>query len=225
MTTTDLAAAVRRLDAAIAAGDVIRGEWTRTEDGRERACLLAALAPVCGVERTSSACPAEVLPPWLAECVPWIDDAGTEGVWPEMIQTFADLLRDSAGAPAELWPRLNLHWRRVAIAETMAHTANLTVLGVCAEVAALLDAELAGEQIDSEAWADAGMAACEARRPATWAEAAAARSASCAAAAAAARAASCAAASATSATTPAAQSAADRITAEFFASWRAELTS
>jgi len=239
-TTTDLAAAVARLDRAIAAGDVIRGQWTSTEDGRARACLLAALVPACGVEKTATACPAEVLPPWLAECVPWIDDAGTEGAWPEMIRDFAALLCDSASAPAELWPRLNLHWRSVAIAEAMAHTSNPTVLRICAEVAAMLDAALAGESIDPEAWEDARTAAGAARAgaavtwagaacprasaaaglAATWGDGAGATSAATWAATAAARRMLGAAAGAELAARSAAS---DRITAEFFAAWRAEL--
>jgi len=167
---SDLAAAVRRLDRAIAADTMIRGEWTRTEKGRKRACLLAALVPACGVERTAAACPASVLPPWFAECVPWIDESGTVAAWPEMVRTFADLLRDSVGATRELWVRLNLHWRRAAIAEAMAHTENLSVLGICAEVAAMLDAELAGESINSHAWEDVRGAAWAVPSPtAAWA--------------------------------------------------------
>jgi len=243
-TTTDLAAAVARLDAAIAAGDVIRHEWTHTEDGRARACLLASLVPACGVEETASACPASVLPSWLAACVPWIDDAGTAGAWPETIRTFVELLRDSVDAAPALWARLNLHWRRAAIAEAMAHTDDLAVLGICAEVAAMLDADLAGESIDPAAWADAEHAARAAARAdaavraAAWASAAEAEaseaSASAAASAAAASAwaataeasvwASDAAWAAVSACARAAKTAAaDRITAEFFAAWRSEL--
>jgi len=226
-TTTDLAAAVRRLDAAIVAGDVIRGEWTRTEDGRERACLLASLAPACGVRKSAAACPAEVLPAWFAECVPWIDDSGSEAAWGGMIRDFADLLRDSVDAQPELWARLHLRWRRGSLAEAMAHTDDLAALGVCAEVAAMLDAELAGESIDPVAWtaaevttvaawpaasAAATWVAMSATSAATWSPQRAVRartSADAAAAAAGAR--------------RAAQAAADRITFEFFAAWRAEL--
>jgi len=235
-TTTDLAAAVARLDAAIAAGDVIRHEWTRTEDdGRERACLLASLVPACGADRTASVCPASVLPSWLAECDPKPMQVGSAAAWPAMIRDFADLLRDSASAPPALWERLNLHWLRVALAEAMAHTDDLAVLGICAEVAAMLDAELAGESIDPAAWTDARTAAraatawgvatsatsaaSERAAEAAWAATAWARSAAAAAAAAAEAEASATAATAASA----AQEAADRITFEFFAAWRAEL--
>jgi len=219
---SDLAAAVDLLDSAVAADTVIRGEWTRTEDGRERACLLASLSPVCGVERTSMACPASVLPGWFAECVPWLDDCGSEAAWPEMIRTFADLLRDSVDAEPALWERLNLHWRRGALAETMAHTYDLAALGICAEVAAMLDAELAGEQIDSEAWESARGDAWAAPAPATAAWAAAASTSTWAAADAASWAARATPTRARAGAGPV-RLAADRITFEFFAAWRAEL--
>jgi len=223
-TTTDLAAAVHRLDRAIAAGDVIRNEWTRTEDGRARVCLLATLAPACGVRKSAAACPASVLPAWLAECVPWIDDAGTEGAWPEMVRDFADLLRDSASASPEMWARLNLHWRRSSLAEAMAHTANLAVLGVSAEIAAMLDAELGGDAIDPEAWADVRAdvrAVARASAPALEGALAAAGAARDSVRAP--WAASSGAAWAAAAAAWAEAAASDRITAGFFAAWRAEL--
>ena len=224
MTTTALSTALRRLDAAIAAGDVIRHEWTSTEGGRKRACLLASLVPACGAKKSVAACPASVLPPWLAECVPWIDDNGTADAWPEMIRTFVELLRDSASAPAELWPRLNLHWRRIALAEAMAHTANLAVLGVSAEIAAMLDAELGGDAIDPEAWADVRAdvrAVARASAPALEGALAAAGAARDSVRAP--WAASSGAAWAAAAAAWAEAAASDRITAGFFAAWRAEL--
>jgi len=120
----------------------------------------------------ASATAAPAAPAWLAECVLWIG------------RDLADLWRDSAGASPALWARINLRRRRAAIAEAMAHTDDLAVLGICAEVTAMLDAELAGESIGPEAWVDAeqaaqwcGGVAARTSRAATWAAEAAARTA------------------------------------------------
>ena len=73
-----------RLDRFIAEGRLVRNEWG---DGQERACLLLAIAPeVGGSEGKVDLCPASVLPPWLAELTPSLDDNGTNAAWPAMVR-------------------------------------------------------------------------------------------------------------------------------------------
>lgn len=51
-------------------GRIIQGQWRRT-NGKELVCALAAFGPDIN---SSSDCPAELMPPWLAELVPTLDD-------------------------------------------------------------------------------------------------------------------------------------------------------
>lgn len=92
----DFSERLRRLNDAIERGEVIRNQWTSEHGGRKLACLLATLAPevveqivVAGDVR---ACPTDVMPTWFAHLVPWIDDAGSEGLWRGNIERFAALL-------------------------------------------------------------------------------------------------------------------------------------
>lgn len=81
-------------------GTLIRGAFT-SEDlkGRETACLLAAMSPeVAGSEEPDS-CPAHVMPVWLAELTPNIDDNGTDKHWFSMVGRYAHV--------AGLWPVLS----------------------------------------------------------------------------------------------------------------------
>ena len=74
---------MNQLQQYIDEGRLIRNAWTGTDaEGRHTACLLAAIAPVCGEEESASVCPAEVMPEWLAHLTPWMDDNGTSGAWP-----------------------------------------------------------------------------------------------------------------------------------------------
>ena len=86
--------AIERLETYHREGRLIRHAWTGTDDqGREAACLLAALVPECGAKESSSVCPASVLPPWLAHLTPWIDDAGTAEAWPGVVTRYVAILR------------------------------------------------------------------------------------------------------------------------------------
>ena len=109
-----------RLDAMIASGSIIRGAWT---DGHERACLLAALSPEAGVAESATACPAEVMPPWMAHLTVWIDDNPSEGAWPALVGRYAALARrwhalDDAG-----WERARIGVMIAIVTEARMHVA------------------------------------------------------------------------------------------------------
>jgi hypothetical protein len=73
-------------------GRLIRGAWTGTDSqGRRTACLLAALSPEAGRSKDPGACPASVMPAWLAHLTPWIDDAGSKEAWPGTVRRYAEL--------------------------------------------------------------------------------------------------------------------------------------
>jgi hypothetical protein len=126
------------------AGTLIRKAWTGIDaQGRQTACLLAAIAPPCGEYKSSLECPAEVMPRWLASLTPWIDDAGSEKRWPEFVRRFA--------ATSPKWGRLTEQHeyaiRAIAVREAMQHTKNGEVLGVCRSVVTLCDRVAAGESV------------------------------------------------------------------------------
>ncbi len=166
-----------RLLALYRDGRIIRHEWSDTgDDGRERACLYAALVP--GAESTSN-CPASLMPQWLADLVPNIDDCGPDEAWPEMVLRFGRVLPWRLDAAAE---------RRV-LARTMIAALEIAVLhdthSVVRPVAALWRQALAGDEPTREEWDGAGAAAkaeamaagaararAEAKTTTAWAEAA-----------------------------------------------------
>jgi hypothetical protein len=56
----------------IARGRIIQNDWRRDgDDGRELVCALAAFGPDINA---ASDCPADLMPQWLAEMVPVLDD-------------------------------------------------------------------------------------------------------------------------------------------------------
>lgn len=81
---------VSELERRIAEGTLARGRWTGTDArGRQTACLLAALAPECGVSGSAGSCPAEVMPAWLAHLTPWLDDAPSAEAWPGLVRRYS----------------------------------------------------------------------------------------------------------------------------------------
>ena len=97
-----------RFDEFYTQGRITRLEWTGTDtQGRKTACLLAAIFPEVAKKKSADACPAGAMWPWLAHLTPWIDDAGSDEKWPEVIKRYAailhklHLLDDAAGERLE----------------------------------------------------------------------------------------------------------------------------
>lgn len=89
-----------RLDQMIQEGRLLRNSWKSTDElGREHACLIVALSPEVADAidnyraHPPAACPAWLMPTWLADCVPSIDDNGTEQEWEATVRRFASLAR------------------------------------------------------------------------------------------------------------------------------------
>jgi hypothetical protein len=142
-----------RLDAAIAEGRIIHGAWRRVDDnGRELVCLLAALSPEAARRGDPDACPAEVMPAWLARLTPSVDYGVSSKYRPELIRRYAGLAHRWHVLDADGWLRCNLRVRRAALVEAMAHTADEHVLGLCDRVLGLLDRELAGDSVSYAEW-------------------------------------------------------------------------
>lgn len=119
-------------------GRLIRFHWDGIDDaGRATACLYAALVP--GASGTGD-CPASLMPQWLANIVPYVDDRGSAAAWPAMIERF--------GLAVPIMGRLTPEAERRVLAKTM-----LAALAIarphnpetCGPVIALWERELAGD--------------------------------------------------------------------------------
>ena len=210
-----------RLDLYIAEGRLLRYTWAATgKDGRERAGLIVALWPECGVQQKASVCPAGLLPPWLAHLAPWIDDAPSEEAWPLLMPRAARAFRQLHRLDAAALRRCEYRHLATCVREAASHTSMATALAVCDRVASLCDRVVDGDEPTKPEWAAEAEWAARAAEAAEWAEAAAARAA--AAAEWAAEAAEWAAAAARAAEA-AEWAAADRIVEALLASIEAEL--
>jgi hypothetical protein len=171
-----------RLQTYIDEGRLIRRKWTGKDDaGRATACLLAALAPKCGKKRTSSACPAEVMPQWLAELTPSMDDEGSEKAWPAMVRRYAAVAARWHALTEAQWAACEVRVKVLCIREAMSQVTvdEWGVLVACSRVIECLEAGIDAAAARADAVA--------ARAAAARAEARAARAAATAAAAWAAR--------------------------------------
>lgn len=97
-------------------GDLMRGLWD--DPGKDRACLLAAMAPIVGKTRNAKDCPADIIPQWLASITIWIDDCGTEPKWKGVIGRYVDLLRRSGSLTDKQWARAELRCRMALLRVT-----------------------------------------------------------------------------------------------------------
>jgi hypothetical protein len=141
---------------------VIRRAWRGHDaQGRETACLLAAMSPA--VVNSAAQCPADVMPAWLAYLTPWIDDAGTIDHWPAVVRAYADVAARWHVLDAAAWRRLDYECRAIAVREAATHTTDAAALAACATVIALCERVIAGDEPTESEWSAARAAAASAR--------------------------------------------------------------
>jgi hypothetical protein len=143
-----------RLDTYLAEGRLIRGDWTGTDaQARETACLLAALYPRAGAEQSADACPAALMPPWLAHLTVWIDDNGTLAAWPGHVRRYAAVIRGVVALDAGAQAALSRRIRGLIVREAVSHVTvdDWGVRAACEQTVAALDSGNAG-QIAAAAW-------------------------------------------------------------------------
>jgi len=143
---------IDRLETYQREGRLIRNAWIGTdEQGRETACLLAALVPGCGVAGTAGVCPADVLPPWLAHLTPWIDDAGTAEAWPGVVARYVAILRSWNLDDAQS-ARCDYLCRALIVREARSHTTDARTVAACDTVIALCDRAATGDAPTVQEW-------------------------------------------------------------------------
>lgn len=155
-----------RLDAYIAENRVLRSRWSDLDaDGRERVCLLVALAPEVGARGDVDACPASLIPPWLAKITPAVDDCGTDEVWPAMVRRYSRVVRmgattlDDAG-----WRRVLARFLLAVLAEAALHDPSES----CQRVSALWARVLTGDEPSKQEWSSSARRAGRAASRAAW---------------------------------------------------------
>ena len=241
LTSADRIALARKYHAA---GAIIQGAWQGENNGRNLVCALAAFGEPGEINGTSD-CPADLMPQWLAELVPAIDD----GIAEDQVPWFSGALIDRAERWHILndaaWKRIHTgiliagvrqaiqaastvhqanppeYWPKVAVACEQVCTALQTGDGL-AEAKAVAEAARAAARAAVDAAADAARAAVDAAADAARAAARAAVDAAADAAADAARAAVDAAADAARAAADAARAAAYAADAAAYAAAYAE---
>jgi hypothetical protein len=102
-----------RLDQFIAEDRLIRNRWSFIPpSGKEFACLLIALVPeALNTDDPRKACPAEVMPAWLAHITTVIDDYPTKEYWSTVIRRYASLARQWDRLTPENWNQINRNMR------------------------------------------------------------------------------------------------------------------
>jgi hypothetical protein len=106
MPTTDLPpSGPDRLLALLDRGDLLRGRWT---DGHDRMCALAALSDEVRDARVASVCPAALMPSWLAELVPHLDDCVSIEGWEPRMRRLGESARGWSALDRCAWERVRL---------------------------------------------------------------------------------------------------------------------
>jgi hypothetical protein len=132
---------IERLNVMIREDRIIRNAWTGLdEQGRETACLLAALAPEVVEADGEWACPANIMPSWFAYLTPWMDDNASEAEWPRMVRRYATCAARWSVLDNAAWRRIEVFALRTAVVEAMRHMTDAQASAILLQVLAWLDA-------------------------------------------------------------------------------------
>ena len=150
-----------RLDCMIQEGRLLRNQWTGVDAaGKERACLLAAISPEVAGSHVSVSCPADVIPSWLAQLTPAMDDNGTQEQWFPFVQRYSLVLRVASEKLTEKqWEAVQYRVRIGIIQESMSHVTDTKVLEACSSIIRLCEQAAEGNNPDPAAWSAAESAA------------------------------------------------------------------
>ena len=143
-------------------GRIIRGEWSREENGRQLLCLYTALAG--DPEARPESCPASLCPRWLAHLLPNIDDYGSREKWPAVVERVVRLAPRFASLPPEVEWRV----RALCVREAMRYTEDSAVLAICELVASLCERRGFRKIVSDADLAEAASAAWESVWSLTW---------------------------------------------------------
>ena len=132
---------IERLQTFVAEGRIMRDYWTGIDNqGRETACLLAALAPEVAEAEGEWACPVDVMPAWFAYMTPWMDDNASEAEWPRMVRRYATCAARWSALDNAAWRRIEVFALHTAVVEAMRHITDAQASAILLQVLAWIDA-------------------------------------------------------------------------------------
>lgn len=153
---------IERLRQYVAEGRIIRKAWWgKDEQGRETACLLAALSPEVAAEQQARACPADVMPTWLATFTLSLNDYTSCAYWPAFVRGYADAAGRWRVLDAEAWGRVKA---RVMVA-VLEIAERYDEHGIVCAALGLWRRTLAGDPPTSREWYDARVNGIPMHRP------------------------------------------------------------
>ena len=144
---------LKNFDTMLSGGRITRYQWTgRDDNGRVTACILAAIFPQAGKAKSASVCPSDQMWPWLAHLTPWINDFGSEGLWQQVVQRYANILHNLHRLDAADGKRLELVCKRIFVSEARSHArpGSHKTLEAIDLVIELIDLSLAGGEPTSD---------------------------------------------------------------------------
>lgn len=151
---------INRLDTLIAEDRILRGSWTGEANGRELACLLAAVSPEAGQARSADACPSSLMPLWLAYLTVWLSDNPSARHWPMVVRRYAALARRWHVLDYKAWRRLEYAvGAEILRAGRPTQADEWSCQAAVDKITALFDRAATGEVITQEAWTEASLAA------------------------------------------------------------------
>jgi hypothetical protein len=142
----------RNLERVLAEGRWHRGEWGAQQDGRALLCALSSISPEAHEARSAAACPGDVVPPWLAHLVPYINDSTTPECARRLVGRLPGLMRSWHVLDEEAWTRLDYTARAIAVRYAAEQTDDAAARAVCARVVELCERRAVGGVVDDEEW-------------------------------------------------------------------------
>jgi hypothetical protein len=140
---------------------LLRRAWEgRDSRGRRMLCILAAMSDEVADKHNTASCPASLMPPWLADLTPWLDDAGTPDAWPAFVRRFADIVpRALSVLSGEDWHLLNANARLVAVESVLRYAKSASIARSLTLIAFLLQEMARGRRINQSEWEHARVGA------------------------------------------------------------------
>ena len=144
-----------RLITTIREGRLSQTTWGKDADGQRLVCLLSAISPEVSEARTAAACPAGVMPAWLAHLTVSMFDgvAPTDAV--PLAMRYAEVLRRWHVLTPERWARLDYEVKSLAVRYAATSTKAELTLAACERAALLCDRASVGNATIDEEWNDA----------------------------------------------------------------------
>lgn len=143
-------------------GKIMRGSWG---DGREQACYYSALVPGA---KSTAACPAWLMPRWVADLLPLINDNVSPQAWPDITKRFVQFAANLVNMTPERWARALLITKQASLEIALPHNP-----AAVQPVLDLVNRALAGDEPSANEWAKAEAKAAAAAKANLWAWAAA----------------------------------------------------